>query len=123
MVFFFHRRCRELLPLCERAADLDGGGSFLCPESHYTMKNMYNERCKEVKHMTRIRDLRQAKGEKLGNGGQRRFAEAWEYRCHLPPGGRRGAAGRGSQRREARRTLMSQIIEEHKGAFDELAKY
>lgn len=34
----------------------------MCPESHYTMKNMYNERCKEVKHMTRIRELRQAKG-------------------------------------------------------------
>ena len=29
----------------------------------------------------------------------------------------------GSRRREARRTLMSQIIKEHKGAFDELARY
>lgn len=28
-----------------------------------------------------------------------------------------------SRRRENRRALMSQIIEEHKGAFDELAKY
>ena len=31
--------------------------------------------------------------------------------------------GEGSRRREDRRTLMSRIIEEHKGAFDELAKY
>ena len=29
----------------------------------------------------------------------------------------------GSRRRENRRALMSQIIEEHKGAFDKLAKY
>ena len=30
---------------------------------------------------------------------------------------------KGDRRREARRTLMSQIIKEHKGAFDELARY
>ena len=30
---------------------------------------------------------------------------------------------KGDRRREARRTLMSRIIEEHKGAFDELARY
>ena len=30
---------------------------------------------------------------------------------------------KGDRRREARRALMSQIIEEHKGAFDELARY
>ena len=30
---------------------------------------------------------------------------------------------KGDRRREARRALMSRIIEEHKGAFDELARY
>jgi len=30
---------------------------------------------------------------------------------------------KGDRRREARRTLMPQIIKEHKGAFDELARY
>ena len=40
---------------------------------------------------------------------------------------RRGDDGKPQEeegpRRESRRALMSRIIEEHKGAFDELAKY